>query len=67
LSFVIKRSRVVRVQIVQIQACRGQAMMNLRAPNPTNRAFILEALALLAFAILVGIFTHSIIPLLVAD
>jgi len=41
--------------------------MNLREPNPTNRVFLLEASALLAFAILVAIFTHSIIPLLVAD
>jgi hypothetical protein len=38
--------------------------MNLRLPLPINRALILEALALLAFAVVVGIFVHSIIPLL---
>jgi hypothetical protein len=38
--------------------------MNLRAPNPSTRASILEALALLAFAILVGSLD---IPVLVAD
>jgi hypothetical protein len=38
--------------------------MTLRLPLPTNRALILQALALLAFAVVVGIFVHSIIPLL---
>ena len=41
--------------------------MNVRAPSPINRSFLLEALALLAFAVLVGIFVHTIIPLLVVD
>jgi hypothetical protein len=38
--------------------------MTLRLPLPINRALILQALALLAFAVVVGIFMHSIIPLL---
>jgi hypothetical protein len=39
--------------------------MILRLPLPINRALILQALALLGFAVVVGIFAHSIIPLLV--
>jgi hypothetical protein len=39
--------------------------MTLRLPLPINRALILQALALLAFAVVVGIFVQSIIPLLV--
>ncbi len=42
-------------------------MMNLRAPSPITRGLMLEVFALLALAVLVGIFVHSIIPLLVAD
>ena len=34
---------------------------------PINSGLLLEAAALLAFAVLVGIFVHSIIPLLAAD
>jgi len=41
--------------------------MNLRAPSPITRGLMLEVFALLALAVLVGIFVHSIIPLLVAD
>jgi hypothetical protein len=41
--------------------------MPLRLPLPINRAFILQTLALLAFAVVVGIFVHSIVPLMVAD
>jgi hypothetical protein len=37
--------------------------MTLRLPLPINRALI-QTLALLAFAVLVGIFVHSTIPLL---
>ncbi len=42
-------------------------MMSLRAPSPITRGMMLEALALLALAVLVSIFVHSIIPLLVMD
>ena len=42
-------------------------MMNLRAPSPITRGSMLEAFALLALAVLVGIFVHAIIPLLVMD
>jgi hypothetical protein len=38
--------------------------MTLRLPLPINRALILQGLALLAFAVVVGIFMHSIISLL---
>jgi hypothetical protein len=41
--------------------------MTLRLPLPINRALILQALALLAFVVVVGIFVHSIVPLMVAD
>jgi hypothetical protein len=41
--------------------------MTLRLPLPINRTLILHALALLAFVVVVGIFVHSIIPLMVAD
>jgi len=41
--------------------------MTLRLPLPINRALILHALALLAFVVVVGIFVHSIVPLMVAD
>ena len=41
--------------------------MSLRLPIPINRTLMLEAAALLGFAVLVGIFVHSIIPLLAAD
>jgi hypothetical protein len=41
--------------------------MNLRPAIQIKRVLILEAGALLAFAVLVGIFVHSIIPLMVAD
>ena len=41
--------------------------MNLRLSSPINSGLLLEAAALLAFAVLVGIFVHSIIPLLAAD
>ena len=43
------------------------AIINLRAPGPITRGLTLEALALLALAVLVGIFVHSIVPLLVMD
>ena len=41
--------------------------MNLRAPSSITRGLILEAFAMLALAVLVGVFVHSIIPLLVMD
>jgi hypothetical protein len=41
--------------------------MPLRLSLPINRAFILQTLALLAFAVVVAIFVHSIVPLMVAD
>ena len=41
--------------------------MNLRPAIWISRVLILEAGSLLAFAVLVGIFVHSIIPLTVAD
>jgi hypothetical protein len=41
--------------------------MNLRLPGPINSGLMLEAAALLASAVLAGIFVHSIIPLLAAD
>jgi hypothetical protein len=36
-------------------------------PGPINSGLMLEAAPLLALAVLVGIFVHSIIPLLAAD
>ena len=38
--------------------------MVLRLPLPINRALILQGLTLLAFAVVVGIFVHSIVLLL---
>jgi hypothetical protein len=38
--------------------------MNLRLPSPINRRLMLEAVILLVFAALVGIFAQTIIPLL---
>ena len=42
----------------------GGFTVTLRLPLPINRALILQGLALLAFAVVVGIFMHSIISLL---
>ena len=48
------------------RSCVGRgAYLTLRLPLPINRALILQGLALLAFAVVVGIFMHSIISLLV--
>jgi hypothetical protein len=69
----VRRARLKAASFRDQGPVRGAAMgsrlgrgtiMTLRRPIPIDRGLMLQAAALLAFAVVFGIFVHWIIPLL---